>query len=104
MGVLKYDAHGAPQIRACPPGHFVDAVAIDVNRPTTGRLEPADELEQRRLAGARRARDKYEFARLDAKIDIGQEHPTAPIRPEEHTSELQQLMSISNHVYSLKKK
>src|SRR3546814_11656342 len=80
MGVLQYDAHGAPQIRACPPGHFVDAVAIDVHRPTTGRLEPADELEQRRLAGARRARDKYEFARLDANIDIGNALPLAPIR------------------------
>ena len=49
--------------------------------PSVGLVEPADEIEQRRLAGARRAHQRDELARLDLEIQAVQHfHPLLAAR------------------------
>ena len=37
-----------------------------------GRVEPAEDIEQRRLAGARRSEQHDEFALIDVEVDVAQ--------------------------------
>ena len=65
------DVPRAP-LRKLAVGELVDALAGDHDLAFVRTVEPADEIEQRRLAGARRAHQRDELARLDLEIQAVQ--------------------------------
>ncbi|MCY1380346.1 hypothetical protein D9M69_681550 [compost metagenome] len=78
--VLKDDADCAPQVRARARGQLVQPLAVDLDGPPAGGLEPADQLEQGGLAGARGPRYENELSRAYAEVDVGQNIAAATIR------------------------
>ena len=52
-----------------PPDELVDAHAADLDGAGGRRVEPADQVEQRRLAGARRSHQGQEVALGDVEVD-----------------------------------
>ena len=55
------DGRGAP-FRQCAAAELVDALAADADAAGGRRVEPADQVEQRRLAGAGRPHQRQEIA------------------------------------------
>src|SRR3546814_6718106 len=81
----------------------VEPVDEDIAR--LGRVEPAEQPAERRLARRDAADDRDPLARRDLEVDVVERRRRgARIRSEEHTSELQSLMRISYAVFCLKKK
>ncbi|KDB71965.1 efflux ABC transporter, permease domain protein [Bordetella bronchiseptica B20-10725633] len=76
-------AIGAPQIRPCPAGQSVQPLVVDLDGSAAWRLQAADQLEQCRLAGARRPGHEDELSSADAKVDVGQDISAAPVRFED---------------------
>ena len=52
----------------------------ELHRAYEGRVEPGDDLEQGRLAGARRAYDGDEFVQPHAEVDVAQDDPGRAVR------------------------
>ncbi|MNS88893.1 hypothetical protein D3C72_1228860 [compost metagenome] len=79
VGVLQDDADRAAQIRPGARGQLVQPLAVDLDGPAAGGLQPADQLEQGGLAGAGRPRYENEFSRAHAEVDVGQDIAAATI-------------------------
>ena len=78
---LEDDADGA----AAPDGelvlgHLVQAAAVDRHRPGRGPVDARDEVEDRRLAAARRAGDRHHLARGDGQVHAAQRAEADPTR------------------------
>src|SRR5262249_4715546 len=81
---LEHEAH----VRRAPPREVaaaqpVDALAVDHDRSRRGRVEPADQVQQRRLARARRAHQRDEVTTRNVEVDAVQDLDrlaAAPIR------------------------
>ncbi len=68
---LDVAADGPPRHQGGILEHVADPLAVDSHR-SAGRLEqPGRNAQQRRLAAARRADDRHEFATVDAERDVG---------------------------------
>src|SRR5262245_39642446 len=63
----------------CPPfrqfglGHVADQLAIDDHVPLTWLIKAGDQVEQGRLAGARRAHQRQKLALLDIKVEVDED-------------------------------
>src|SRR3546814_3663081 len=84
---------------------------VDEDIARLGRVKPAEQAPERRLARRDAADDRNPFARLNLQVDVGERRRGGAgigegqaFRSEEHTSELQSLMRISYAVFCLKKK
>jgi hypothetical protein len=58
--------------RQLPGAHRVDALPVDVDLTAAGRIQSADQVEQRGLARTRRAHQCDEVALLDVQVDAVQ--------------------------------
>jgi hypothetical protein len=65
------DVVAAPR-RQLPGAHRVDALPVDVNLTAAGRIQSADQVEQRRLARTRWAHQRDEVALVDVQVDAVQ--------------------------------
>ena len=67
LGVLKgpRDAEGRDIVRR----HPCDVLAVEMDRPARRLIEPADQVDDRGFAGAVRANDGENLARLDVETD-----------------------------------
>ena len=53
-----------------------EVLSVDLDRAGRGAIEPADQVEDRRLPGAARADDREELARRDVEVDSAErDHP-----------------------------
>src|SRR5690606_37348377 len=59
-------------VRQLSRAHGVDALAVDLDLPAAGRVQPTDQVEQRGLAGAGRAHQRDEIAFRDFQVDAVQ--------------------------------
>ena len=67
---LEHDADVPPPVeRAFPVGQGGDIPAADPDRAGGGRVDPRDEVEERRLAAARRSDDSEELAGGNRQVD-----------------------------------
>ncbi len=70
---LKHEADGfLAQIGALGVGHFEEIAAVDMNGAGGGRREAAENVEQRRFAGAAGTDDGEKFAARDRETDAAQ--------------------------------
>ena len=67
--VLEHEAQVAPQVGQRGALQRADVLAVDQHRAAARPLDRGNQLEQRRLAGARMPGDERELARLDAEGD-----------------------------------
>ena len=72
-----------PRAASCLGREAGDVAAVEPDRAGVGPVEPGDEIEQRRLAGAVRADDADELALGDVEIDAidGGQAAEAPRQP-----------------------
>src|SRR3546814_5960994 len=98
--VLEQHAELAPDPVQVPLPHRDRLLTVDPDLTVVGPQQADDVLEQHRLAGAGRAHHRAHLAPGDVEGDVLEDR----VRSEEHTSELQSLMSISYAVFCLKKK
>ena len=73
----------SPSSRALPRGSVRHVPAEELDRPDVGGKSPADDVEERRLAGAVRAEDRPALAGRDVEVDVadGVEAAEAPADP-----------------------
>ena len=70
---LEDESHGAlAQVGAAGVGERGEILIADADAARGGRSQTADDVEQRRLAGARRPDDGEELAAFDVEIDAAQ--------------------------------
>src|SRR5690606_41072287 len=67
----------------------VGALAVQPDAALVGVLEPAEQVQQRRLARAGRAGDRDELAAVHGQVHTAHGVRGGALRSEEHTSELQ---------------
>ncbi len=65
--ILEHEADAAPAHR-----HGERIAAIEQHAPAARLLEPGNDAQQRRLAGAGRPEQRDQFARLDVERDVGE--------------------------------
>ena len=63
----------ARQFESWLPLELADVHAADLHRPAGRRIEPADQVEQRRLARPGRAHQRQEVALRDVEVDALQD-------------------------------
>src|SRR5687768_17940741 len=93
--------HPPPRSTLFPYTTLFRSEAVHRDGAVAGPVEPAEQVEQRRLAGTRAAEDDDVLALRDVEVDTRE---CEPVRSEEHTSELQSRLHLVCRLLLEKKK